>query len=197
MDIEDFLPKRKNGNGNGKKKNGGKLTNDFGGIPQDSFVDLGAGFNGRFKNIGGGFLESVDIGRQPSINFAEGGRSSSAISPLFSDFEGKDVKGFGFKRGRLEKIADRELKETKKSKKKKEKEEKKGKRLGEVIAEKISEKRKQSQFSKEQIKREKEADRKTERRLKELIEEEKERKARQREGRIGGPGQLGSRFRGV
>lgn len=172
------MGKKKNGN---RKKNGNGFTNDFGGINPENFEDLGSGFNGRFKNIGMGFIESVDAGRQPTINFAEGGRSKQAVSPLFSSDFGQGFGDFGGFKKLTTAAEGKKRKKGKKKKTKKEEVEEKRETLGGFIARKISERKKSSQFSKEDLKSEKEADRRTQEKLRRLIEEEKERRSHERD----------------
>ena len=125
MNFDQFLypknGKSKNGkNGNGRK--GSRHANHQSG--EFDFGDLGLGFNGSFKNLGGDYLQKVnpksgsydyvdrgfDVGG--SSGFDVGGQQS-AISPLFQ-------QGFGYsgKRTRLEKIADRETREEDRSRRK-------------------------------------------------------------------------------
>jgi len=213
-DMEKFMPKKKNGNGKKKSKrkngNGNGFGNfgDFGGIGEGGFGDIGAGFNGRFGQVGSGFLESVNIGRQPSINFSEGGRSDSAISPLFQETtnglggvkskKSKGDSGFGDFSG-FEKSF-----KVKKVKKKKSKSSSNGngngkETVGGFISRKLkarSERKKaeseklpetegetgseksQSRFTKEDLEREEDADRRTQEKLELLIEQEKQRRAK-------------------
>lgn len=68
--------------------------------------ELGGAFNGRFGQIGSGFIESVDSGKVGAIDFDKGAKAGQAISPVFVTGE-----GFGFKRGKLESIAEKESRE--------------------------------------------------------------------------------------
>ena len=93
--------------------------------------DLGGAFNGRFKNIGGGFIESVNVGKVGAIDFDKGAKASDVVSPVFRTGE-----SFGIKRGKLEKSIERETRRRvgRPRKKKSEKETKqKGVKVGKAV----------------------------------------------------------------
>ena len=91
--------------------------------------DLGGAFNGRFKNIGSGFIESVGSGTG-SIDYDKGARRGEAVSPVFKVKEEavpavfRSGESFGVSRGKLEKSAEREARGIRRDRLKREKEEK-------------------------------------------------------------------------
>lgn len=187
MEKEVMTPRKKNGNGNGngKPKRGfldgfdinmmTEMQNDMDadmGIKkrvvrepfrEEGFLEgfdtgeLGGAFNGRFKNIGGGFIESVNAGRS-SIDFDKGAGQGDSISPVFQT--GRRFAS----RGKLESIADREARSIRKQRKKVGRPRKvgrpkgsttvsngngaeKGERVVDVIRRKIKERKEKSQES--------------------------------------------------
>lgn len=204
MNFDSYLYPKSN-----KKKGKNGHANHEGG--QFDFGDLGLGFNGSFKNLGGDYLEKVnpkygsydyvdrglDVGRGDGGFYVGGGQN--AVDPLFQ-------QGFGYsgKRTRLEKIADKETREEDTARRKRLKREAKAEKRskdtgtreytehgtqriagvkGDTIGGKIIGKvfKKHSQYSKSDLKSEDEADKATRARLRVLIEEEKRRKAEERE----------------
>ncbi len=90
---------------------------------------LGGAFNGRFGQIGSGFIENVDSGRGISIDYDKGAKSSDAVSPVFRVSDGavpsvfRSGEGFGLKKGKLERVAEKEGRQIARRRAKKEKEE--------------------------------------------------------------------------
>jgi len=201
MSFEKFMmPKSKKPR---KRSKITEISNDFGGIDPDKFEDVGAGFNGRFKNIGGGFLEDVPInnkgGEAVSSFFTSGGEQPQG----FGNFGGFE-KSFKVTKGKKKKKG-----KGKKSKKKNGNGENgngngngNGKRetVGGFLARKINERRKaraerlpetkgetggpqsQSRFTKEDIEKGKADEIRTQEKLQRLIEEEKKRRDERNNG---------------
>lgn len=113
-------------------------------------ANIGGAFNGRFGQIGGGFLESVNSGKGGAIDYDRGAKRNDAVSPVFQIANDgavpsvfKSGEGYGIKRGRLEKSAEREGRQIARARTRKEKAETKAKakrkKEGKVSAEDIGE----------------------------------------------------------
>jgi len=94
MSMEDFVGDFFGGIKSSKKRTRKSKKNDNG-MMMEPMDDFGIpAFNGRFGKVGEGFLENIGELKTGRINFADRGRSQSAISPLFQ-------ADFGIKQGPL------------------------------------------------------------------------------------------------
>jgi len=116
-------------------------------------MNLGGAFNGRFGQIGSGFIESVDSRKGSSIDYDRGAKSSDAIAPVFKVSNDNAVpsvfrsgEGYGIKKGRLERSAEKEGRQIARARSKKEKAELRAEKKRAKSSGKEVEERKESRF---------------------------------------------------